>query len=289
MRLHTRWRPMKLFCVTLLSLLAATGVHAISLRLQPDDSLRPGDVDDVQARIDKAMSKFWHMRVPKDGDSDFKMHVKAAGSVPDKERLDINGAHGGSTGYCTDSASTYGEITPQGIRTAARAMGMAGPGPGDLAFVDLGSGLGRFVVQAFLEFPKVASSVGVELSETRWKKAGEAWEALKASRKAEELRSASSPGYPVDLDQVRLLQGDMLEADLSTVTHIFVNSPCFSHDLMHKLSQKLESDGTKLQTVATFQKFPNGLQGFSSQEDVNVEVSWILSGYPLHVYQRQAA
>jgi hypothetical protein len=63
-------------------------------------------------------------------------------------------------------ASTYGEITPAGFRALARRVGL---GAQDV-FVDLGSGVGRAVVQAALE-NGVRRSAGVELAASRHERA----------------------------------------------------------------------------------------------------------------------
>lgn len=56
----------------------------------------------------------------------------------------------------------YGEITAQGMRRLARRVTL---NQSD-CFYDLGSGIGRAVLQAFLEFG-VHRSVGIELASTR--------------------------------------------------------------------------------------------------------------------------
>jgi len=59
-------------------------------------------------------------------------------------------------------SSGYGEITPKGFRQLATRLAI---GPSD-HFADLGSGVGKAVVQAVAEFD-VLSSYGIEISTTR--------------------------------------------------------------------------------------------------------------------------
>ena len=66
-------------------------------------------------------------------------------------------------------AATYGEITPSGFSTLAKRLAL---GPAD-KFVDLGSGDGKTVFQAALEY-EVASAVGIELAESRHRRAEQA-------------------------------------------------------------------------------------------------------------------
>ena len=78
--------------------------------------------------------------------------------------------HGGSS-------STYGEITVKGFRELARRIEL---GVGD-NFLDLGSGVGRTVVQAALEFG-CQQSYGVEMSPSRHRRAQLAVNAVIAKR-----------------------------------------------------------------------------------------------------------
>ena len=68
-----------------------------------------------------------------------------------------------------NSSSTYGEITTKGFRELAKRIELYS---GD-CFLDMGSGVGRVVVQAALEFG-CRSSLGVELSMTRHERAQQA-------------------------------------------------------------------------------------------------------------------
>ena len=81
-----------------------------------------------------------------------------------------------STGF--GDPSTYGEVTPAGARTLARALDIDSPDADDVVFMDLGSGVGKLVVQAFLEWPSVRRAVGVELSSSRSAHARRAWQHL---------------------------------------------------------------------------------------------------------------
>jgi hypothetical protein len=64
---------------------------------------------------------------------------------------------------------TYGEITPLGARQLFHEMGMTGslddsdPDKDEIVFVDMGSGVGRLVMQAYMELPRLKRAVGIEI------------------------------------------------------------------------------------------------------------------------------
>ena len=74
------------------------------------------------------------------------------------------------------AAGTYGELAPAGARRLAARWGLLQEGHS--TFGDLGSGVGKLVAQAYLEWPGVARAFGVELSKSRAQRALEAWQAL---------------------------------------------------------------------------------------------------------------
>eukprot|EP00438_Fugacium_kawagutii_P031925 Skav214800 [mRNA] locus=scaffold740:101049:110255:- [translate_table: standard] len=73
--------------------------------------------------------------------------------------------------------ATYGELAPEGARRLGQHWGLCA-GTRSATFADLGSGVGKLVVQSYLEWPGVKRALGVELSATRAKFAWEAWESL---------------------------------------------------------------------------------------------------------------
>lgn len=183
--------------------------------------------------------------------------------------------------------STYGEVEPSGVRQLGRAMGLTGgSGTGSPAvFMDMGSGVGKFVVQAYLEWPRVVQSVGVELSKTRAARASDAWEAMMLEGDAQDLRlaaldvstlgAAAKRTAPSGLaDGVRLHQGDMLEQDISNVTHLYLASLCFSDSLMVRLAAKISTEGVNVLCVATLLPFPSELRGFEVSGTLRANMSW---------------
>merc|ERR1712183_404810 len=113
--------------------------------------------------------------------------------------------------------STYGEITPIGLRQIARATNLDDL-DGHAVLMDLGSGVGKLVAQAFLEWPGVIRAVGIEMFASRTKRARDAWNAVVSSGEKEALRSSarSLAASSVTLarpenEEIIFVQGDLFE------------------------------------------------------------------------------
>eukprot|EP00929_Paragymnodinium_shiwhaense_P054854 TRINITY_DN27495_c0_g3_i3.p1 TRINITY_DN27495_c0_g3~~TRINITY_DN27495_c0_g3_i3.p1 ORF type:complete len:336 (+),score=58.63 TRINITY_DN27495_c0_g3_i3:88-1095(+) len=260
-------------------------------------------------------------------------HADGATTWPDHwKRVDeaLEAAWVGRQGYGNQdpesvrqaSASTYGEVTSTGARQVAYALGLAPQAEplsifvggevvrceaNSATFADLGSGVGKLVAQAYLEWPSVGKAFGVELSEERSDCAEAAWKELVKSGQAASLRAAAeglstSTGRTSTSTRgagqqeagstmqpaVQFIAGDLLEADVADVTHLFLSSLCFEEGLMAQLASKLDSEATSLQAVATLQKFPVGsLVGFAEVCVTAAEMSWTgAGGAPVFVYER---
>ena len=130
-------------------------------------------------------------------------------------------------------------------------------------FFDLGSGMGRLVIQASLELPSVSKSVGIELLPSRNKIAAQTWNDLLQSGDASRIRTLAVKSWGIEEDDkniasaVDLHEGDLFELDISQATHIYVSSLCFSDDMMNKLLAKIELEGISLKFVASLRPFPS--------------------------------
>lgn len=116
---------------------------------------------------------------------------------------------------------TYGELTPAGTRQLIAATRL---GEGDV-FVDLGSGVGKVVLQIALTVPGVRC-IGIEINGARHAQACE------ALRRAEAC-GALPPGCCV------LLHGDIRRADLASATVLFAHSTCFPAKMMGSLVRRI--------------------------------------------------
>jgi len=119
------------------------------------------------------------------------------------------------------SSPLYGEITPGAV---ARLLEYLQLGPED-ALYDLGSGVGKVVVQAAMTH-ELRAAVGVELVERRFTMAQEA------------LRRARGRGFLKTKD-VRFLRGDFMRADLNGATVVYTCSTAFPVPLMLRMAQRL--------------------------------------------------
>lgn len=162
-------------------------------------------------------------------------------------------------------AHTYGEIAYDSMRALITRLNIQ---PNDV-FYDLGSGSGKFVAYMHLA-TKIGNSKGVELSETRYKQSIDALERMKEQGMIDENR------------QISFLQGNMLEADLSDATVIFMCATCFSEDLMQKLADKFLNltPGLRIITLKALPEHPR-MKLFKKD---HFPTSWS-DGSPFHYYE----
>ncbi len=201
------------------------------------------------------------------------------------------------------SPSTYGEITELGARQLFNYMNLYSDENDDgdgsnsyaepLVFVDLGCGTGKLLIQAFMELPSLQKIIGVELAPSRCQIARNAWNNLQTEAKnARMMHGRSDLSEPkgcnvedvVDID-LDIIQGDMFELDVSSVTHMYIASLCFTDDMMERLGEKLSREAKKLRCVASLKPFPESFharlfQGQKGNEHDNgpkqryIEMSW---------------
>jgi hypothetical protein len=170
-----------------------------------------------------------------------------------------------------DDASTYGEITQHGSRQVFRHMKLREPFGETIAFLDLGSGVGRLVAQAYMELPRLVSSIGIELSSTRHDLATQSWEAVK--EEANHVRAMKE--RVVENASLKLVQGDFFGFDITKVTIIYVSSLCFSENMMERLGEKLVCEGSLIQHVATIKRFPSKFETrLGKPEAFFIEMTW---------------
>lgn len=130
----------------------------------------------------------------------------------------------------------------------------------DTVFYDLGSGIGKAVIACAMVYP-VRKSVGIELLPE-----------LCVIAKQQALKLASHPSYQKEAAKIQFLQEDLLEADLSEATLIFINSTTFLGIIWQKLSAHL-SNFSQLQTVITTSKaLPNA--DFTLINTTKLQMSW---------------
>jgi hypothetical protein len=120
-----------------------------------------------------------------------------------------------------------------------------------------------------MELPNVQHVLGIELANARYKAAIQAWGKLK--KEATDVRLGKSA-------VVDIREGDLFQMDLSSATHVYVASLCFTDAMMQRLAHKLRDEGDKLQVVATLKPFPQDFdQRLGIPQKKFLEMSWTKS------------
>lgn len=211
-----------------------------------------------------------------------------AGDEEEAMVAEVSGEHGG----------VYGEITPYGFRDVASWMKLHE----DDVFIDMGSGVGKSVMQAWLEYG-VQHSIGVELAPSRHARATRALgdiaqrhETLLLSEAGGSLAGigASECSYTDSegLRRVSLMQGDLLQQDLSEVSVVWLSSLCFSKEFMAQIAAKLSLEAPLLRCVVSMAPFEGGIEGLEEEEPMLVEMSWTregAAGTPVHLYSLRSS
>lgn len=160
---------------------------------------------------------------------------------------------------------TYGEMLYPSVNRLIECMDID---ENDVMY-DLGSGVGKVVLQYFLKTP-VKKACGVEASETR---NGYALQVFEQVRKE----------FPDLFAGNRILDAwnsNFLEADLSDATIIYSCSTCFSEELLNNIGEMADRC-PNLKYIASNKPIPSKLQLAAL---VEVECSWDKTKW--HVYSR---
>ena len=177
--------------------------------------------------------------------------------IPDKEVKFIKKAGG---------AATYGEIQ---FASAQKLLDHFKLTKEDV-FYDLGSGVGKFVLHTYLA-TDVKKSCGIELSGTRYELS------VKAFNKAKKMNL-------FDSRELLFLNEDIIKADLSDATVVFMCATCYSDDLMKKIADKLVSIGSKVR-IASLREFKNEPR-LEKVETFKLPMTWSKDkGSPVHIYK----
>lgn len=127
-------------------------------------------------------------------------------------------------------------------------------------FVDLGSALGKVVVQVFLQSP-VKQALGIELILALHQRALAMAELIR-----EEL-----PDFYANNRQLTFMQGDFLNCSIDNATVVLINGVCFNPTMLHILGQ-LINNTPSVHTVLTLR--PIGNLSLPFRKTVRIEGSW---------------
>jgi len=151
--------------------------------------------------------------------------------IPEQERQGIK-TNGGSP--------VYGEILFDSVNSLLSKLQLTK----DDVFYDLGSGLGKFVLQVYLMTP-VKKSVGIEFSVSRYQRAQSA--ALHVPKIYNDTfkfensmrKNFGKPSLPkVKGKAFEYINGCILQEDFSDATVVFTCSTCFDEDFLQKMVNK---------------------------------------------------
>lgn len=118
---------------------------------------------------------------------------------------------------------TYGEILPQSATPLINYLNLS---PAD-SFLDLGSGLGKLLLQVFLE-TSVQKAIGIEIDGSLNQQA----------QTACDIARKELPEFFINRE-INFIHSDFLKCDLPAVTHVLIASPCFTPSLLECLVAKL--------------------------------------------------
>ena len=133
----------------------------------------------------------------------------------------------------TRSAPTYGELMPSATARLVEALKL----DADDSFYDLGSGVGKVVLQVAMTVP-VQRSIGIELVGTR-------------HRIAQRMLAQLEPTGLLRASECRFRRSDFMRARLTGATVIYTCSTAFSEEFMEELAAHLARRPTGLRWVTT--------------------------------------
>jgi SAM-dependent methyltransferase len=178
---------------------------------------------------------------------------------------------------------SYGEI-PQESAAKLFQNPMVNLQAGE-TFADLGSGLGRLVVDAAL-VANVKRAIGVELSETR---SASACKALTNVTKAFPTQDASGWRAERHRSEVELYQGNILDLGkdfLGKINVAYVANLCFRPDLLNAVAVKLSRDlpdGSRVVSLRNLE-LNKDTKRLKFKGTVDLPMSWSVEGYAQAVY-----
>ena len=163
--------------------------------------------------------------------------------------------------------ATYGEIKYDSLQCILEDLNLTW----DDVFYDLGSGVGKVVMQTYLNTP-VKKSVGIELSPTRHQRAMKAYTLLAQRTTLQENKT------------LQLLEKNILDVDLSDATVVYMCSTCYPKPLMQKLVEILSKLKKGLRVI-TFKTLPEYQKyGFKLINEYTLPMTWSRSTH-VYVYQ----
>ncbi len=184
-------------------------------------------------------------------------------------------------GY-TKKCSTYGEISYDSLQYILDREPFS---PNDIVY-DLGSGVGKVVMQIFLNTP-AHKVIGLELSASRNSNAQQALNSFQSMLHYSRYKYINNKKR-----ELAFHNEDILKANIDDATIIYMCSTCFAPELLEKLVDKFEAVGRKgighkELKIITLKELPDyQAHGFHLDRTYSLSMSWSKNGAtsPVFVY-----
>jgi Histone methylation protein DOT1 len=150
----------------------------------------------------------------------------------------------------------YGEID---FESFIALLSLCNPKPSTV-FYDLGSGIGKAVLACAMVFA-VQRSCGIEL-----------FASLDQCAKLQQERLRQIPGYQEKANRVEFKQGNLLEAQFSDASLIFINATAFFGKTWHRISKQVEQIKPGSLVISTSK--PLDSSQFLTVTVTQVKMSW---------------
>lgn len=167
---------------------------------------------------------------------------------------------------------TYGEVTALGVQQFIDAVpeGLES----DDVFFDLGSGVGKSVLQVYLT-TAVNRASGVELAQSRHQHGMGALAILRSVAPAEAITASDTESQLVlDGRELSLTHGDVLTADISGGTVFFVSSLAFPDFVLRGVQERIVSQMPPGTVAAFSQKIRGCHRGLAFLRPLHITMTW---------------
>jgi hypothetical protein len=270
--------------------------------------MRAGETQGDRDRIDALLHQYWsQQQCSRSNCSGYYYHQQQEEYVQATTSTTGTISNNNDTSSSTTERGvefTYGEVSPLGVRQLAyfmnlhddagdhirRTMTATTAAPPPVTFFDVGSGVGKLIVQLYLEHHHhyhaaaataagdhgggsgvltggvvIDRAVGIEFCPIRHGIATKVWSAMQRRllqrHPSKESSSSSLMENTTPLDDgrpppsaqdivVEFHHQDARDADFSAATHVFLGSLCFPPGLTDALSRRLLASAPQLQVVA---------------------------------------
>lgn len=166
-------------------------------------------------------------------------------------------AHELSDSRIRNVSETYGEILYSSVETLLSAISISEQ---DVLF-DLGSGLGKLVIQVFLT-SVVKEACGIEIIP----------ELHQQSLNAAQRVQHDLPDFYAGQRKLTFLSGSFLDISLAKASILIIGSPCFSQRILYPLGEIINHT-PGIHTVMSLRPIPN-LKRLSFRKVLRLECSW---------------